>query len=88
MSYKPCNYTYLEISLITERGNKRKTNNILRSDNEIAYRQKLEKKLKEINDSSLFKDKLSQQELESLKLQLNSVQGDYDELSNSKFQSY
>lgn len=78
----------MEISLITERGNKRKTNNILRSDNEIAYRQKLEKKLKEINDSSVFKDKLSQQELESLKLQLNSVQGDYDELSNSKFQSF
>lgn len=58
-----------------------KNTNILRSDNEIAYRQKLEKKLKEINDSSLFKDKLSQQELESLKLQLNSVQGDYDDLS-------
>jgi hypothetical protein len=45
-----------------------------RADNEIAYRQELEIKYKELNDYTLFEKKLYEQELENLKSQLNIAQ--------------
>lgn len=54
---------------------------LLSSDAEISYRQQLEKKLKEMSDKSVFREKLSQQEMQNYKSQLDSLQEAYDQLS-------
>ena len=53
-----------------------------RADNEIAYRQELEIKYKELNDYTLFEKKLYEQELENLKSQLNIAQAAIKDLGN------
>ena len=55
------------------------------ADNEIAYRQELEIKYKELNDYSLFEKKLYEQELQNLKSQLNIAQSAMKDLGNNFF---
>ncbi len=53
---------------------------MLRSDNEIAYRQELELKFKELNDLSLFEKKLYEQEIDNLKSQIEISQNTISQL--------
>ncbi|RMZ93700.1 lamin-B2-like isoform X1, partial [Brachionus plicatilis] len=50
------------------------------SDNEIAYRQNLESKIKEVQESSAFEKKIFEQETENLKAQVQVYQNSISEL--------
>ena len=45
---------------------------LARLDNQISYNQELELKLKELNNASVFQKKLSDKEIESLRIKLKS----------------